>query len=90
MQTPERVFYASENGDEWLLSKDNGVVVVRHQPNVASGGQARTFTLESFLTDQQHSAQNQALRELIGTLLADPVISTEDPMVKIYDHNSTE
>jgi hypothetical protein len=90
MQVSERVFYASENGDQWLLSDSSGTLAVRHQPNAASGGTSRTFELSAFLANEQHSAQNQALRKLIATLVSTPVIDNEDQVVKIYDHNSTE
>ena len=90
MSTSERVFYSSENGDEWLLSTHNGTLSVRHQSNASSGGSTRTFELSAFLANEQHSAQNQALRKLIATLVSSPVIDNEDPAVKIYDHNSTE
>jgi hypothetical protein len=69
MQNGERVFYTSENGDRWLLlSSDDDTVSVRHVPNAASGGESRTFELEAFLTQERHSAQNQALRALISSL----------------------
>ena len=39
------VFYSSENGDEWLLVCDGDLVLVRHQPNAASGRRAGDIDL---------------------------------------------
>jgi hypothetical protein len=72
MQMGERVFYTSENGDRWLLLSGEDIVSVRHQPNAASGGDAKTFELGSFLMEERHSPQNQALRALISTLTRTP------------------
>lgn len=88
MSASERVFYSSENGDQWMLTNQNGTLSVRHQSNASSGGNTRTHELSAFLENEQHAAQNQALRKLIATLVSSPRTDNEDPVVKIYDHNS--
>lgn len=73
MEEAMRTFYTSENGDEWLLIRDeDGVISVVHRPNPPSGGDRHIFDLATFLAQEPHSAQNQSLRSLIGTLLPDP------------------
>ncbi len=57
------VFYSSENGDEWLLLCDGDLVLVRHQPNAASGGRARDIDLGAFLSREENTPQNRALRD---------------------------
>ena len=47
------VFYSSENGDEWLLLCDGDLVLVRHQPNAASGGRTRDIDLGVFLSGKR-------------------------------------
>ena len=69
MKSGERVFYTSENGDRWLLmSSEQDIVSVRHVPNAASGGEGKTYELGTFLIEERHSPQNQALRALISAL----------------------
>jgi hypothetical protein len=68
MQNGERVFYTSENGDRWLLLAGIDIISVRHVPNAASGGDAKTYELGAFLIEERHSAQNRALRALISSL----------------------
>ena len=65
-----REFYASSNGDRWLLVRDpaSGRALVRHEANLASGGTATEIELDAFLARERHSAQNQELMRLIGTL----------------------
>ena len=72
MSIGERAFYTSENGDRWLLLSGEDAVCVRHQPNAASGGAAKTIELAGFLIEEPHSPQNQALRALISTLTRTP------------------
>ena len=63
------VFYSSENGDEWLLVCDGDLVLVRHQPNAASGGRARDIDPGAFLSREENTPQNRALRELLSSLV---------------------
>lgn len=83
-----RVFYTSENGDEWLLVRDeeHGIAVV-HRPNPPSGGHRHVFDLATFLALEPHSAQNQSLRSLIATLLPDP--TSKDPAEATSDDKAT-
>lgn len=70
MSNGERVFYTSENGDRWLLmSSGENTVSVRHVPNAASGGVGKSYDIGAFLMEERHSAQNQALRALISSLV---------------------
>jgi hypothetical protein len=64
MATQDLVFYSSENGDDWLLITSEAGVTVRHRPNAASGGSARDVDLDAFLSREQKTPQNQALRKL--------------------------
>ena len=62
----EQVFYASENGDKWVLFTDvGGRRFVRHIPANRSGGQISITELESFRERDPHSPQNQRLEELL-------------------------
>ena len=88
MPVPERVFYTSSSGDQWLLNYDNEVLSVRHQPNEASSGRGQLYELVAFLMLEQHSAQNQALRSLIATLMTMAPMSTEEQAVKVYDQQA--
>ncbi len=70
MSNGERVFYTSENGDRWLLmSSGENTVSVWHVPNAASGGVGKSYDIGAFLMEERHSAQNQALRALISSLV---------------------
>jgi hypothetical protein len=45
-----RELYASSNGDKWELTEDDDKrFVIRHTPNLASGGRQSFMTLASFL-----------------------------------------
>jgi hypothetical protein len=60
-------FYRSSNGDRWQLLRDtaSGHRVVRHEPNLASGGQVTETAVEEFLDRTGSSPENMALRELL-------------------------
>ena len=60
-------FHRSSNGDRWQLLRDtaSGRRVVRHQPNLASGGQVTETGVEEFLDRTGSSPENLALRELL-------------------------
>ena len=66
-----RRIYQSSNGDIWDLVRDGERVVVRHIPNLASGGSPSTIDLDAFLAKDRHSAQTIALTRMIGTLVED-------------------
>jgi hypothetical protein len=65
--------YASANGDRWFLAHDprSGRVFVRHEPNVASGGQRAELEIGEFLARGGQGPEHQALLRLIGTLVGD-------------------
>ena len=60
-------FYSSSNGDRWLLSHDDetGSYLVRHEPNLSSGGQATDVPVPTFLAGNGTSPQAEALRQLL-------------------------
>jgi hypothetical protein len=60
-------FYRSSNGDRWQLLHDtaSGRRVVRHEPNLASGGQVTDTAIAEFLDRTGISPQNVALRALL-------------------------
>jgi hypothetical protein len=61
-------FYRSSNGDRWQLIRDtaSGRQVVRHEPNLASGGQVTETSADVFLDRTGTSPENLALRALLG------------------------
>jgi hypothetical protein len=66
MPKQDQLFYSSENGDDWLLvDGDSKDAVVRHRPNVSSGGQSRDVALGDFLSREQTTPQCQALRRVL-------------------------
>jgi hypothetical protein len=50
MSVATTTFYSSSNGDRWLLSHDDetGSYLVRHEPNLNSGGQATEMPIPTF------------------------------------------
>ena len=60
-------FYRSSNGDRWQLVRytSSGRCVVRHEPNLASGGQVTETAVEQFLDRTGTSPQNAASRALL-------------------------
>jgi hypothetical protein len=66
-----RELYRSENGDRWLLIRDSesGRVFVRHEANLASGGQVADIEIGAFITGVGQGPEKQELLRLIGTLV---------------------
>lgn len=61
--------YVSANGDRWLLLRGaDDVPVVRHVPNVASGGKATDASVADFLASAHATPQGEALLASIGNL----------------------
>ena len=61
--------YASENGDRWLLQRGaDDVPVVRHVPNVASGGKPTDASVADFLAAAHATPQAEALLASIAVL----------------------
>ncbi|MBV8398814.1 MAG: hypothetical protein JOZ17_08740 [Acetobacteraceae bacterium] len=62
--------YRSPNGDRWLLIREtlSDRVLVRHEPNLPSGGKASVVEVGDFLS-RGHGPEQQALLRLIGSLV---------------------
>jgi hypothetical protein len=70
MSDLQREIYHSENGDRWLLCRDDdGRVFVLHKANVSSGGTATKIELGDFLGRGKAGPEHQALARLIGSLV---------------------
>lgn len=72
----ERTLYASENGDRWslVLDRETGRVLVRHQPNLASGGQSSDMEVGAFLVRGGMGPEKQELLRLIGSAVETPEV----------------
>jgi hypothetical protein len=61
--------YNAPNGDRWALCRDPaGKLVVSHQPNKASGGQASETDVNLFLSFGGHGPEYEALKEALADL----------------------
>ena len=60
-----RVFYASSNGDVWLLISSSEGNLVEHRPNVSSGGKATRRPMSAFLSEG-FGPQHEALLQLLA------------------------
>jgi hypothetical protein len=70
MTIQARTLYTGARGDAWSLCRNrNGDVVVSHQSDRASGGNASEIDLGSFLAKANQGPEHQALRRLIGELI---------------------
>jgi len=69
-----RELYSSTNGDKWLLARelDSGRVLVRHIPNMPSGGRTTDIEVGAFLCERSYRPQHMELLRLIGTLVEKP------------------
>ena len=64
-----RKLYDSPNGDRWYLIRDpSGTVFIRHEANVASGGNVEHVDVAAFLSRGTGPEQQELLR-LVGTLV---------------------
>ena len=63
-------FHRSSNGDRWQLLRDTatGRRVVRHEPNLGSGGRVTEVDVMLFLDRTGSSPENLALRDLLERL----------------------
>jgi hypothetical protein len=70
MTVETRDFYRSSNGDRWQLVRDTStdVSVVRHEPNLASGGQVTETSVDVFLNRTGSSPEHLALQSLLERL----------------------
>jgi hypothetical protein len=70
MSDHQREIYHSENGDRWLLCReDDGRVFVLHKANVSAGGTVTKIELGDFLGRGKAGPEHQALARLIGSLV---------------------
>jgi hypothetical protein len=62
----EKELYRSSNGDCWYLVREPASerMLVRHQPNRASGGSSSLIRVENFLAED-HTPQQEALLRVI-------------------------
>jgi hypothetical protein len=67
MTVMEEDIYRSSNGDCWKLVRDTstGRVIVRHEPNQASGGSMTDTDVEDFLKIGGSGPEFTALRRLL-------------------------
>ena len=73
MKLKTRQLYRSSSGDVWLLGRDpdSGRVMVVHRANPASGGNVEDVEIDVLGPKRRHTAEAQALVQLIGTLVED-------------------
>jgi len=62
----ERVLYESSNGDAWALTRDprTNTLVVKHQPNISSGGQVSYTDIGEFLRSGAGGPGTPAIAEV--------------------------
>jgi hypothetical protein len=60
--------YRSANGDRWCLIRENGKVLVLHEPNPPSGGRPSRLEIGDFLVRSPQGPEQAELLRLIGTL----------------------
>jgi len=77
MESQTRELDRSPNGDCWYLVRDprSDRVLIRHQPNLPSGGQVSDTEIGAFLNSGGLGPEKQALLRLIGTLVDDSATS---------------
>jgi hypothetical protein len=70
MTAESKELYRSPNGDRWLLIREalSDRVLVRHEPNLPSGGKTSVVEVGEFLS-RGHGPEQQALLRLIGSLV---------------------
>ena len=80
MTAHARELYQSSNGDGWILIQTGDHVFIRHEANIASGGErCPTVEVEAFLGAGRGPEQQELLR-LIGTLASSHAEACEDLM----------
>jgi hypothetical protein len=74
MSIQTRELYSSANGDRWYLVRDSesGRVLVRHEPNLSSGGHIADIEIGAFLSRGGQGPEKQEFLRLIGTLIEQP------------------
>lgn len=73
MSNSSRAFYTSSNGDRWLVVRvgERGEIFVRHEPNLASGGQPSEVDIGTFMARGPGSPEGKALIDLLDQLRAE-------------------
>jgi hypothetical protein len=70
MADRQREIYHSENGDRWLLSRDDDShAFIQHKANLSSGGKVSVIELSDFLSGGKAGPEHQALIRLIASLV---------------------
>ena len=83
MPDHKREIYHSENGDRWLLCRDNdGRVFVLHRANQPSGGTETKIPLGEFLGGGKAGPEHQALVGLIAELVDRPAVGPNGESLK--------
>jgi len=77
-----RLLYSSENGDRWLLVRGSEPerVLVRQEPNAASGGQATELKIAEFLIRGVYGPEHFELLRLITPLWRTADVLKEPPV----------
>ena len=62
--------YRSSSGDLWQLVRDTSTnrILIRHTPNVSSGGTVSEMSVEKFLAINGSGPEHGALRLLLGQI----------------------
>jgi hypothetical protein len=66
----EKEAYRSSNGDRWFLVQGRGSepMLVRHQPNRASGGQSSLIDVKDFLSEGHADIDNERIGGVLGSM----------------------
>jgi hypothetical protein len=80
MTDMRRELYSSPNGDRWLLIREASSerILVRHEPNLPSGGKTSVIEVGEFLR-LGHGPEQQALLRIIGSLVEEDAGACADP-----------
>jgi hypothetical protein len=71
--TTRTEIYHSENGDRWLLCRqDNCHAYIEHKANLPSGGKVTSIEIGDFLGNGRAGPEHQALIRLIGNVVEKP------------------
>ena len=73
MSVQTRELYHSANGDRWYLASGSAAgVFIKHESNLASGGNISDIEIGAFLSQSGRGPEKQELLRLIGTLVTGP------------------
>jgi hypothetical protein len=61
-----KLLYSSSNGDRWFLVERAGRTLVRHEPNLLSGGAASETDAEVFLSHGGRGPEHEEVRRCLG------------------------